>query len=71
MVLESYKFTGEVCQMSKAFPSANPSLISSKTISLAISLCAKTSAHVAPTFPAPTTVTFHLFIIKLQLYPRN
>ena len=32
MVLESYKFTGEVCQISKAFPSAKPSLMSSKTI---------------------------------------
>jgi len=44
--------------MSIAFPSAKPSLISNKTTSLAIPLYEITSAHVAPTLPAPTIVTF-------------
>ena len=40
--------------------------MSKRTISFAISLCANTSAQVAPTFPAPTTVTFIDF--KLTYY---
>ena len=46
--------------MSIALPSADPSLISSTTNSLAIPLYAITFAHVAPTLPAPTIVIFIL-----------
>ena len=48
--------------MSKAFPSAKFSLISNKTTSLAILLNAIASAHVDPTFPAPTIVTFIILL---------
>ena len=48
-------------QISRAFPSASPSLMSTTTTSLAISRWANTSAHVAPTLPAPTTVIFIIF----------
>ena len=41
-----------------ALPSANPSLMSNKTTSLAKFLIAIYSAQLAPTAPAPTTVTF-------------
>lgn len=46
-----------------AFPSANPSLMSRRTTSEAKSLMAMYSAQLAPTAPAPTTVTFIVFII--------
>src|ERR1043166_652418 len=47
-----------VCIISCAFPSARPSLISRRTSSSTSSLRAILSAQVAPTAPAPTTVTF-------------
>ena len=46
-----------------AFPSAYPSLISNNTTSDAKFFIAIYSAQLAPTAPAPTTVTFILFII--------
>jgi len=51
--------------MSNALPSATPSLISNNTTSSATSLKANTFAHVAPTLPAPTTVTFDIIILYL------
>ena len=44
-----------------ALPSANPSLISKMTTSEAKFLIAIYSAQLAPTAPAPTTVTFIIF----------
>src|SRR5690242_5008960 len=58
MILESKPNSAAVCVMSSAFPSASPSLISSNTSSSHNSLRAILSAVVAPTAPAPTTVTF-------------
>ena len=59
----------DVWVMSIDLPSANPSLISNKTTSLAILLYAIASAHVEPTFPAPTTVTFlNLFFSILTFF---
>ena len=54
--------------MSRALPSAKPSLISNKTTSLTIDLEAITSAAVAPTFPAPTIVTFIFIILSMHRY---
>src|SRR5690606_15730080 len=56
---------GAVCHMSRDLPSATPSLMSSKTTSLASSLWAITLAQVAPTLPAPTTVIF-IFVRKFK-----
>jgi len=55
-----------VCIMSNALPSAKPSLISNKTNSSHKAARAILSAQVAPTAPAPTTVTFikKIFINK-------
>ena len=56
-----------VCIMSCALPSAKPSLMSNNTNSEANSLRAISSAHVAPTAPAPTTVIFIYFILNVEL----
>src|SRR5699024_11317191 len=61
----SNPFKEAVCIKSIAFPSAYPSLISTKTTSLAKFLIAMYSAQLAPTAPAPTTVTF---IFKYIIY---
>jgi CRISPR/Cas system-associated protein Cas5 (RAMP superfamily) len=57
---------GAVSQISRAFPSAVPSLMSRSTISFAISRVARTLAQVAPTLPAPTTVIF--MIARVLIY---
>ena len=49
--------------MSIALPSAKPSLMSINTTSFATSFTANTFAQVAPTFPAPTTVTLDINFI--------
>jgi len=50
-----------------ALPSANPSFMSIKTTSDAKSLIAMYSAQLAPTAPAPTTVTFMSFDFRFGL----
>ena len=56
--------------ISIALPSAKPSLISIRTTSLATSFTANTLAHVAPTLPAPTTVTLDM-IFCINVYIIN
>ena len=58
MILVSKLFNEAVCIKSIALPSAKPSLISNITTSDAKFLIAIYSAQLAPTAPAPTTVTF-------------
>jgi hypothetical protein len=62
----SKPFKDAVCIKSIAFPSANPSLMSKITTSEAKSLIAIYSAQLAPTAPAPTTVTFIYIYFKLN-----
>ena len=47
-----------------ALPSETPSLMSSNTTSFTMSFCATQFATVAPTFPAPTTVTFDIVLFN-------
>ncbi|MNY28693.1 hypothetical protein D3C86_1626830 [compost metagenome] len=69
MILVSKPLSEAVCIRSIAFPSAKPSLMSTKTTSAAKSFIAMYSAQLAPTAPAPTTVTFiiYLFIVFIVL----
>src|SRR4051794_6355652 len=56
--------------MSSALPWGSPSLMSTSTTS-AWSRAASTCAHVAPTFPAPTTVIFRRPLILRSLCGRG
>jgi hypothetical protein len=62
VILVSKPFKEAHCIKSMALPSAYPSLISTNTTSDAKFLIAMYSAQLAPTAPAPTIVTFILFL---------